>query len=427
MLQSVTRRQRGVENCYRNLFNQFKQKITTKPYSNTNGSNTNGSSNNNHSLIGDPDSVVLVERNAYSRTVTLNRPSFLNALNTSMVNRLHKLYRSWEDAPDIGFVIMKGSGRGFCAGGDIVALHNMIKKGNFEECKHFFWTLYRFISYLGTYTKPQVAILDGVTMGGGAGVSIPANFRVVTDTTAFATPETSIGLHPDAGASFHLSRLPGYLGEYLGLTGNWLNGAEMIACGLATHYSHSNNVPVIEERLKNLKTDDPSVIETCLENYCDYTDPDKNSVLERMKTIDQCFCHDTVEKIIDALEYEAARSCDQWCSLMLKKLKCASPLSLKVSLRSIRESRYQSLDQCLIREYRLTSRAVSGQISNDFCEGVRARMVDKDFAPKWDPPSLEHVSEDMVDAYFSLLGAFEPELEFPMQQPEQPHKHIQIK
>ncbi|GKB59170.1 3-hydroxyisobutyryl-CoA hydrolase-like protein 1, mitochondrial isoform X2, partial [Tanacetum coccineum] len=215
-----------------------------------------------HSLTGDPNSVVLVEGNGCSRTVVLNRPSFLNALNTSMCNRLQNLYKSWEDNPDIGFVVMKGNGRGFCAGGDIVALHDMIKRGNLEECKEFFWTIYNFIYLVGTYLKPHVAFLDGITMGGGAGVSIPGTFRVATDKTAFATPETLIGFHPDAGASFHLSHLPGHLGEYLGLTGDRLNGVEMIACGLATHYSLSAQLPQVEEYLKNLRTDDPSVIES---------------------------------------------------------------------------------------------------------------------------------------------------------------------
>ncbi|KAJ0594953.1 putative 3-hydroxyisobutyryl-CoA hydrolase [Helianthus annuus] len=331
---------------------------------------------------------------------------------------------------------MPGSGRAFCSGGDIVSFYDMIRKGNIEECKEFFSTLYEFIYFLSTYKKPQVAVLDGVTMGGGAGVAIPETFRVATDKTVFATPETLVGLHPDAGASFHLSRLPG---EFLGLTGSRLNGAEMIACGLATHYSHSHNVLAIEESLNNLITNDPCVIESCIHNFSDLNHLDKNSVFRRwtffifivhftngMKTINKCFSLDTVEEIIEALECEAAKTHDPWCYSMLKNLKNASPLSLKVSLRSIREGRFQTLDQCLIREYRLTSRVVSCQISSDFCEGVRARLVDKDFAPKWNPPSLEHISYDMVDEYFSPLGAFESELELSTRKPELFHEQIRI-
>ncbi|ERN04400.1 hypothetical protein AMTR_s00133p00010820, partial [Amborella trichopoda] len=229
----------------------------------------------------------------------------------------------------------------------------------------------------------------------------------------FATPETQIGFHPDAGASFYLSHLPGYLGEYLALTGEKLSGEEMIACGLATHFSHSARLSWIEERLGKLITDDPSIIETSLEQYGDVVYPDKSSVLHRIDMVDKCFCHDTVEEILDALETEAARSSDNWCYKMITRLNEVSPLSLKVALKSIRESRYQPLDQCLIREYRISAHAMSRHVSNDFCEGIRARLIDKDFAPKWDPPSLEQVSQDMVDDYFSPLGEYEADLELP--------------
>ncbi|RVW23514.1 3-hydroxyisobutyryl-CoA hydrolase-like protein 2, mitochondrial [Vitis vinifera] len=280
----------------------------------------------------------------------------------------------------------------------------------------------------------------------------------------FATPETQMGFHPDAGASFYLSRLPGYLGEYLALTGEKLNGVEMIACGLATHYSLTARLPLIEERLGKLITDDPSVIESSLEQYGDLVYPDKRSVLHKIETIDKCFCHDTVEEIINALwlsaarflggqdcpnmvhdpdqgppsrrgkrpmpiklpgsmdkilqystfsENEASSSYDEWSATALKKLKEASPLSLKVTLRSIREGRFQPLDQCLAREYRISLVGITKRVSDDFCEGVRARLVDKDFAPKWDPPSLGEVTKDMVDCYFTRLNEFEPELELP--------------
>ncbi|KAL8154719.1 hypothetical protein AgCh_000176 [Apium graveolens] len=319
---------------------------------------------------------VIVQGSGNSRTAVLNRPSTLNALNTSMCFWLclyvqygyydsggeyanaydsQKLYESWENDPDVGLVALKGSGRAFCAGGDIVGLWQLINKaftGDREACKDFFWTLYSFIYLLGTYLKPHVALLNGITMGGGAGVSIPGTFRVATDKTVFATPETLIGFHPDAGASFHLSHLSGCLGEYLALTGDKLNGAEMSACGLATHYSLHAKLPLIEEQIGNLVTDDPSVIEASLEKYRDFVCPDNMSIIQRTETIDRCFGHETVEEIIDSL-------------------------------------------------------------------GVRARMVNKDFAPKWDPPSLEQVSKDMVDQYFSPLNEnLGPELELPTTQRE---------
>ncbi|KAJ7962084.1 3-hydroxyisobutyryl-CoA hydrolase-like protein 1, mitochondrial [Quillaja saponaria] len=360
-------------------------------------------------LNDDIDNQVLVEGKSWSRIAILNRPSVLNALNTTLLARLNKLYKCWEDDSDIGFVMMKGSGRAFCAGGDIVSLCHLINKGEFEACKEFFRTLYSFAYLLGTYMKPHVALLNGITMGGGAGVSIPGTFRVATEKTIFATPETLIGFYPDVGASFYLSRLPGRLGEYLGLTGAKLNGAEMIACGLATHYSLSTRLPIIEEQLRNLVTNDPSVIAATLEKYCEVVYPDNNSIFQRIETLNECFGHDTVEEIVHALENEVSRTNDAWCISTLNRLKEASPLCLKVSLRSIREGRFQTLDQCLAREYHMSLQG----ISRDFCEGVRARVVDKDMAPKWDPPTLEQVSKDMVDQYFSPLSEFEPGLELP--------------
>ncbi|OIT40083.1 PREDICTED: 3-hydroxyisobutyryl-CoA hydrolase-like protein 1, mitochondrial [Nicotiana attenuata] len=371
-----------------------------------------------NALVDERETTVLVEGKASSRTAILNRPHALNALNFSVVDRLLKLYKNWEDDPDIGFLVLKGSGKAFSAGGDIVTIYNLLKQGNLQDCKDFCWTINNLVYLVGTLLKPHVALLNGITMGGGAGISIPGTFRVATEKTVFATPETLIGYHPDAGASFYLSHLPGYLGEYLALTGDKINGAEMISCGLATHYLHSAKIPLIEEQLGKLMTDDPSVIERSLENCGEIVHPDPTSVLHRIETLNKCFSHDTVEEIIDALESEAAKKQDAWCVSTLRKLQETAPLSLKVSLRSIREGRHQTLDQCLIREYRMTVQAFSGQITNDFCEGVRARLVDRDFAPKWDPPSLDKVTDDMVDQYFSRLTAFEPELELPTQQRE---------
>ncbi|KAM5564676.1 hypothetical protein ABKV19_018977 [Rosa sericea] len=357
----------------------------------------------------DPQDLVMVEGRTKSRAAILNRPSALNALNTAMVSRLKRLYESWEDNPDIGFVLMKGNGRAFCSGADAVTLFQLVNQGKVEECRKFFETLYKFVYIQGTYLKPHVAILDGITMGGGAGISLPGMFRVVTDKTVFCNPEAQIGFHPDAGASYYLSRLPGYLGEYLALTGDKLNGVEMIACGLATHY----RLAMVEERVGKLVTDEPSVIKASLAEYGDLVNLDRKSILAKLEGIDRCFSHDTVEEIIDALEKEAADSYDEWCTTALKKLKEASPLSLKVSLRSIREGRFESLHQCLAREYRISLNGISKRVSSDFCEGVWARLVEKDFAPKWDPPSLKEVSKDMVDCYFSPLPEVEPELELP--------------
>ncbi|KAL8108806.1 hypothetical protein AgCh_025047 [Apium graveolens] len=364
----------------------------------------------NYATLNKLEDDVLVEGKAFSRSSVLNRPDSLNALTTPMVGRLNRLYESWEENPDIGFVLMKNNGRAFSSGSDVVSLYNNLSNGNVEDSKVFFQTLYKFVYLLGTYFKPHVAILNGLTFGAGAGISFPGMFRVVTDKTVFATPEAQIGFHPDAGASFYLSRLPGYLGEYLALTGKKLNGVEMVACGLATHYLLKERLPMVDERLGKLMTDDTTVIENSLAQYGDLVYLDETSILNKIKGIDKCFSQDTVEEILDALKKEATESHSEWSTTALKKLKEASPLSLKVTLQSIREGRYQPLDLCLAREYRISCNWISKHVSSDFSEGVRARLVDKDFAPKWDPPTLGDVSNDMVDCHFAPLPEVEPEL-----------------
>ncbi|KAL6578547.1 hypothetical protein OROMI_008763 [Orobanche minor] len=363
---------------------------------------------------------VLVEGRANSRMAILNRPSALNAITDSMAARLNRLYESWEDNSDIGFVMMKGGGqRPFCSGTDVVALYRLLNEGKVEQCQEFFQSLHKFVYVMGTYLKPHVAIMDGIVMGSGAGISLPGMFRVVTDRTVFSAPEVQIGFHPDAGASYYLSRLPGYLGEYLALTGEKINGVEMMACGLATHYSLKEKLPWIEERLGNLITDDRSVIESSLAQYGSLEYPDPASVLHEIERIDSFFCYDTVEEIVEALENKAVETGNKWCKAALNKIKEASPLSLKVTLQSIREGRFQTLDQCLTREYRSSLKFISKNVSNDFREGVRARLVDKDFAPKtpyarWSPTKLEDVTDDMVASFFSPLSELEPELNLPV-------------
>uniref|UniRef100_A0A0D6R0P1 3-hydroxyisobutyryl-CoA hydrolase n=1 Tax=Araucaria cunninghamii TaxID=56994 RepID=A0A0D6R0P1_ARACU len=220
------------------------------------------------------------------------------------------------------------------------------------------------------------------------------------------------------GPLFFLSHLPGFLGEYLALTGERLNGAEMLATGLATHFSVSARINWIEERLGSLVTDDPSVVKTALDEYSDVVIPDTKSFIRRVDSIDSCFSKESIEEILCALETEAAGENDEWYAKTIGKLKEASPLSLKISLRSIRESRFQSLDQCLAREYRITCHALSKRISGDFYEGIRARLIDKDSSPKWNPPCLEQVSREMVDQYFLPLEEDVQDLELPVKQRE---------
>ncbi|CAL8124351.1 unnamed protein product [Prunus armeniaca] len=342
----------------------------------------------------------------------MKRPRQLNALSLEMLSRLSQLFLAYEDDANARLIILKGKGRAFCAGGNL-------KFG--EKIGEKLLTL----TYLvATCSKPQVSILNGIVMGGGVGISVNGKFRVATENSIFAMPENSLGLFPDVGSSYFLSRLPGFFGEYLGLTGARLDGAEMLACGLATHLVPSAKLSPLEKALISRAASatssscDLAFISAIVDEYS-LPQPALNekSALHKMDVIDKCFSRPTVEDILSALEKEvtttdANKAGDEWLASTIQSLKKASPMSLKICLRSIREGRVQAMDECLAREYRISCHVMRGQISKDFREGCRAILWDKDKKPKWKPSSLELITEHMVDHYFSRLDGDE-ELKLP--------------
>ncbi|BBN18865.1 3-hydroxyisobutyryl-CoA hydrolase [Marchantia polymorpha subsp. ruderalis] len=361
--------------------------------------------------VSSPEEEILVEERYCTKVAILNRPGKLNALNTTMVTRLKELYTRWEKDHFVHLVIIKGNGRGFCAGGDVAQVYHLGKAGKKDEAFEFFRQEYLLNYLLGTYKKPHVAFLNGVVMGGGTGISVHGSFRVATENSKFAMPETAIGLHPDVGASYYLSRLPGHLGEFLGLTGTRLDGADMVACNLATHFVPSHRLGMLEERLGSLNTLDRAVISKAIDEFCDIVHLNENSPLHRRQEIDSCFGRSSMEEIIRTIE-AGVQSGNPWFQETLAKLKKSSPLSLKITLRSVREGRKQHLFQCLQREFRLSLHAIEGKFSNDFAEGCRAVLVDKDNAPKWNPATLEQVTTELVDYHFSpVAGDLGEELE----------------
>ncbi|CAL5381049.1 unnamed protein product [Camellia sinensis] len=350
---------------------------------------------------GDADQVLL-EDYSYGRKVLLNRPKQLNALSFQMVSRLLELFLASEEDCNVKLIILKGKGRAFSAGGDVAAVVRDIK-GNWKLGAKFFQKEFILNYVMATYSKPQVSILNGIVMGGGAGASIHGRFRVATENSVFAMPETALGLFPDVGASYFLSRLPGFFGEYVGLTGSRLDGAEMLACGLATHFVSSVRLSLLEEALCKVNSSDPDIISATIHEFSQQPSLKEKSSYNRLDIINKCFSRRTVEEIIFALEREAVNSTDNWISSTIKSLKTASPTSLKISLRSIREGRVQGVGQCLVREYRIVCNVMDGQVSKDFFEGCRAILLDKDKNPKWEPSKLELVSDEMVDRYFSKV------------------------
>lgn len=355
------------------------------------------------SSFGETDQV-LVEEKSSAKIFTLNRPKQLNAVSFQMVSRLLDLFLACEDYPSVKLIILKGNGRAFCAGGDVTAVVRDITQGNWRLGANFFGREFILNYVLATYSKPQVSILNGIVMGGGAGVSIHGRFRVATENSLFAMPETALGLFPDVGASYFLSRLPGFFGEYVGLTGAKLDGAEMLAFGLATHFVPSEKLSLLEDALCKADSNDPAVISATISEFSLVPNLKERSDCHRLNIINKCFSRRTVEEIILALEREAADEEDEWISSTIQSLKKASPTSLKISLRSIREGRLQGIGKCLVREYRMVCTVMRGEISKDFFEGCRAILLDKDKNPKWEPSKLEQVTEDMVDRYFSKIN-----------------------
>ncbi|KAK9913159.1 hypothetical protein M0R45_036983 [Rubus argutus] len=354
--------------------------------------------------------VIVQEPNAFAKILTLNRPQKLNVFSIEMLTRLSELFLAYENDANVKLVILKGNGRAFCAGSDVVSIARHFYNGN----RRFGATLSEkafTMSYLSaTYSKPQVSILNGIVMGAGAGVSIHGRFRVATENTVFAMPETALGSLPDVGSSYFLPRLPGFFGEYLGLTGARLDGPEMLALGLATHFVPSTKVVLLEEALvskvgSSSSTCDVALISSIIDEYTQRPAVKNNSACQKMYVIDKCFSHNTVEEIFSALEEETKINTngDEWLNSTIQSLKNASPISLKITLRSIREGRTQGVGESLVREYRMVCHIVQGKLSKDAAEGVRAILVDKDMNPKWEPSKLELITDQMVEHYFGKL------------------------
>ncbi|XP_010924378.2 3-hydroxyisobutyryl-CoA hydrolase-like protein 5 [Elaeis guineensis] len=359
-----------------------------------------------------PGEVVLGEEIKHARLITLNRPRQLNVISSKVVYLLSQFLEKWEKDDDAKLVIFKGAGRAFCAGGDL----RMFYEGRSDDsCLEVVYRMYWLCYHIHTYKKTMVALVHGIVMGGGGAMVVPLKFSVVTEKTVFAVPEASIGLHTDCSFSYILSRLPGYLGEYLALTGARLNGKEMVATGLATHFVPSEKLQELEKRLLSLDSGDENKVRSVIEEFSAAVQPDEESVLNKLSTINKCFCGDSVEEIIKSFESEAGIEGNAWIAAVLKGLKRSSPTGLKITLRSIREGRKQTLAECLKKEFRLTMNLLRSVISGDVYEGIRALSIDKDNAPKWNPSTLEEVTSDNVDLVFQPFSA-ELELKIPAEE-----------
>ena len=328
---------------------------------------------------------VLFETRGSLGLITLNRPQALNALNRPMCLAIHAQLDAWRDDAAVKAVVIQGAGeRAFCAGGDVVTVYHAGKNGS-PDWEGFFHDEYRMNHAIATFPKPYVALIDGITMGGGVGLSIHAPYRVATERTLFAMPETGIGLIPDVGGTHALPRLPGALGTYLGLTGARLKAADCVYAGIATHHVPSDRLDALVEALAG-----GGEVATLLGDFdCDT----EEAPLEGVRAaIDRHFAHDKVEAIVASL----AKG-DDWAQAQAATLAKMSPTSCKLTLRALREGAGLDIAGALRNEYRVVC-AIKAE--HDFYEGIRAQLIDKDRNPKWQPATLAEVSEAEVDRYF---------------------------
>ncbi|WP_213268489.1 enoyl-CoA hydratase/isomerase family protein [Hyphomonas sp.] len=338
--------------------------------------------------------------------ITLTRPSALHALNTPMCAQILAALTAWKTDPAIHLVWIdhQDGTRGFCSGGDIRMLAES-GAGDASEARDFFRTEYRMNAALKAFPKPVLAILDGVTMGGGVGLSVHGSHRIATERTLFAMPETGIGLFPDVGGGWFLPRLEGQLGTWLALTGARLKGADVAAAGVATHYLPSERVPALAKNLEaaDFSVDATAMLDDILRGLT-HAVPAPSYGAHR-ETIHRCFGGQTAEGIVAALEADPG----DWARGEAATIRAKSPETVKVALRQLREgARCETFEDNMRMEFRIGWRKVQ---SHDFQEGVRAVIIDKDNAPAWSPARLEDVSEADVAKYFAPLG--DDELAFP--------------
>ncbi|XP_046963262.1 3-hydroxyisobutyryl-CoA hydrolase, mitochondrial [Vanessa cardui] len=328
---------------------------------------------------------VLFETINNAGIITLNRPKALNSLNTSMVSKILPQLREWENSKNL--VIIKGAGdKAFCAGGDVKVAIDRV------EGPKFFHTEYNVNYLIGKLKIPYIAFINGITMGGGLGVSVHGRYRVATEKTMIAMPETKIGLFPDVGGSYFLPRLQVNLGLYLGLTGDRLKGKDVVKAGIATHFVSSKRLYELEKLLLRCTSD--MEIHSLLNKFNE--PPEEFSLAPNIKHINYCFAASTVEEIIERLE----KVQNEWSVKTLKTLNQMCPGSLKITMRALQRGAQLELPQCLKMEYRLACRATE---NHDFPEGVRALLVDKDNNPQWKPKTLAEVDDDYVESYFKKL------------------------
>ncbi|KAH6918437.1 3-hydroxyisobutyryl-coenzyme A hydrolase isoform 1 [Coprinopsis sp. MPI-PUGE-AT-0042] len=366
-----------------------------------------------HMMSTSAEPVVKFESNNALRKYVLNRPEKLNALDDSMLKLLRPKIEEWASSDLCGTIVGTGEGRAYCAGGDVATV---VKNAATPETRplaiDFFKKEFELDYMLAALKKPYVVIMDGITMGGGVGLSANALFRVATEKTVWAMPETKIGYTPDVGATYFLSRMDGELGTYLGLTGDTLAGREVFEHGLATHFLPSRRIPLLLERLAELDRPSLDVVNQTIDELSSEREPTEppSTLLGGIRTaLDAAFRHDSIEAIyvdLNTLVGYEDQSISQWASETLKSLDARSPTSLKVALHAIRKGKKLQLREAMQMELDIAGAFCSGA-SPDFSIGVESVLVTKTKArPEWKPSNLEEVKPELLERFFSKQSEY---------------------
>ena len=322
---------------------------------------------------------ILFSKHGRIGLATLNRPQALNALDRGMCGTLHRQLMDWLLDDEVEAVVVEGEGRAFCAGGDVVEMRR-VGRTSPEQWRGFFHDEYRLNQAVAHYPKPYVALVDGISMGGGVGISVHAPYRVVTENTLFAMPEAGIGMIPDVGSSHALPRFPGEYGTWAALTGARVRGADCVALGYGTHHVPAAEIALLKERLANSH----EAIADVLDTFDSYDADSEELTLPALRDgIDYLFAQDQVEDILSLLD-----DGDDWAQQQARVIRRHSPTSLKLALHALRAGAGAGIEQALRLEYRMVSAL---RDFHDFYEGVRAQLVDKDREPRWKPARLGDV------------------------------------
>ncbi|VAZ78797.1 Short-chain-enoyl-CoA hydratase [Mycobacterium persicum] len=336
-------------------------------------------------VTGESDEV-LTQVDGGVGLITLNRPKAINSLNQTMVDLLSTVLIRWEGDDEVRAVVVSGAGeRGLCAGGDVVAVYHSARKDG-VEARRFWRAEYLMNGQIGRFSKPYVALMDGIVMGGGVGVSAHGDVRVVTDTSKVAMPEVGIGFIPDVGGVYLLSRAPGALGLHAALTGASFSGADAIAMGFADHYVPHADLDAFRAAITS------DGVASALAHYT--VDPPPSELAAQRDWIDECYTGDTVAEIVAELRDHGSQPANDAAELIATR----SPIALSVTLEAVRRAAtMETLEDVLLQDYRVSSASLR---SHDLVEGIRAQLIDKDRKPKWSPSALAEITKADVAAYF---------------------------